>query len=131
MVVHMSNTATCHTEGCENTSESYSILCWCCAKVRARKMHAGTAARRDAAIGEIVVDGVRLPAMFYDDHADRGCPAGREISRNSRSVTVDLDAAAIDDLRSDARHYADGDDYDGGMRSAARSMLTALDRNGL
>jgi len=128
----MSNTATtCHTESCKNISESYSILCWDCAMIRARKMHAGSAARRDASTGEIVAVGVRLPAMFYDDHAGRGCPSGREISRNSRSVTVDLDATAIDDLRSDAQHYADGDDYEGGMRSAARSMLAALDRNTL
>jgi len=100
----MSNTATtCHTESCKNISESYSILCWDCAMIRARKMHAGSAARRDASTGEIVAVGVRLPAMFY----------------------------AIDDLRSDAQHYADGDDYEGGMRSAARSMLAALDRNTL
>jgi hypothetical protein len=115
------------------TNRTASMRCTTCNDAllaACAKLHGDTAAAADAAVGPIVGH-YRLPARFYDDHADRGCPAGRVTRRLARSVDVALDEAAIADLRSDAQHYADSDEYDAPMRSAARSMLAGLTRQGL
>ena len=55
---------------------------------------------------------VKLPTRFYDDHADRGLPAGDLVKRTKRYVVVELDAAAYGELISDAEHYADRSQFD-------------------
>jgi hypothetical protein len=77
-----------------------------------------------------------LPKTFWDDHYDRCADhAGErsEIRRNARTVEVELDAVALDDLASDAAYYAnkglDAIDRPRLVRSA-RATLRALQRVG-
>lgn len=110
----------------------YSAQCDECFRAAVKSLHQATADRKAAEMGVVVAPATRLPAMFWDDHDDRDLPAGMLLRRNARSVWVDLDQAAIDDLRSDAEHYVDPyGEYEPQLRSAARSMLNALDRAGL
>lgn len=89
-------------------------------------------ARADA--GEPAPTLYRLPPVFYDDHVARALPAGELVRRTSRHVFVELDAAAFDELVSDARYYADemGDaGFDGhGLVTSARATLRALEAAG-
>lgn len=72
-----------------------------------------------------------LPRVFWEDHYER-CAAhpGQRvvIKRTKRHVIVDLDAAALVDLRSDAWHYAhDGlDAAPAGLCISARFTLLAI-----
>ena len=77
---------------------------------------------------------VTIPARFYDDHVWRACLPGIEVKRTSRRVTVMLDAAAWDDLLSDAEHYSEAwqfeREYFGLCRSAAathKAMMAAAE----
>lgn len=72
-----------------------------------------------------------VPARFYDDHAGRDLPSGREVSRSGSKVTVDLDAEAYADLLADAAHYVSmGTAAFGpgmlGLVSSARATVRAL-----
>lgn len=72
---------------------------------------------------------VRLPARFYDDHDARDLPSGVVVKRLAREVDVQLDREALDDLRSDAEHYATEPEYrtyDPGLVASARSTLNRL-----
>ena len=76
---------------------------------------------------------VDIPQAFYDDHTDRGCgPTGRILKTLSKTYRIELDSAAFDDLRSDAKHYGHDcasdfwQDYRGLVLSA-RSTLKRLD----
>jgi hypothetical protein len=75
---------------------------------------------------------VELPPRFYDDHVSRELPAGTEIHRTARLVTVELSREDYAELRSDAEHYAGGrasgfDDPDlFGLVSSARATLRRL-----
>ena len=76
----------------------------------------------------IIVD---LPPVFYDDHVARELPAGRELKRTKRLVTVQLSLADFDELMNDAEHYAHADGpsgYDGetGLRASARATIKRL-----
>lgn len=53
-----------------------------------------------------------VPAKFYLDHRARDCGnTGVIIKQNKNTVTVSLDAIALDDLMSDADYYADIKQY--------------------
>jgi hypothetical protein len=70
-----------------------------------------------------------LPRIFWTDHFERCAehPGVRVVVKETANrVTVDLDAAALADFISDARHYAnDGVDPDG-IRHICRSARAAL-----
>lgn len=74
---------------------------------------------------------VKIPPAFYDDHVSRDLPAGTETHRTRKVVTVDLDAAELAELRSDAQHYADSaEEYwqdHRGLVISARATLRALE----
>lgn len=71
-----------------------------------------------------------LPRRFWSDHLERCADhAGvrRVLRETDRYVVVDLDRAAIADLRSDADLYRDGVDMAwSGLRSSAIATLAAL-----
>jgi hypothetical protein len=70
----------------------------------------------------------RLPPTFYDDHVARDLPAGVEVRRTKTHVFVELTDAEVDELLSDARHYATPGmfpDYPG-LVSSARATVKAL-----
>ena len=72
---------------------------------------------------------VRLPARFYEDHVARDLPSGVVVKRLAREVDVRLDREALDDLRSDAEHYATEPSYrtyDPGLVSSAKATLRRL-----
>lgn len=51
---------------------------------------------------------IDLPPRFYDDHRSRDCgESGVVVKETKRFVRVTLDTVAYDDLKSDARYYAD------------------------
>lgn len=75
-----------------------------------------------------------LPGLFWSDHFDR-CSSHAGVRRVHRassggSVVVDLDAAALADLRSDAEFYASPDGPDapglGRLIRSAEATLVAL-----
>lgn len=78
----------------------------------------------------------KVPAKFWDDHADR-CPCdgdpesamAREISRRGARVTIEGDASQIEVLRSDAAYYCHRwgpDECPPGLRHSAAATLKAL-----
>lgn len=73
----------------------------------------------------------RLPPAFYWDHVSRELPAGRVVKELARSVVVELDEEAFDDLLSDAEFYADsrngieGVEYLG-LRASAKATAKTL-----
>ena len=52
---------------------------------------------------------IKLPRKFYDDHAERDLSTPAAIRSNSKSVWVSIDDLNIDELISDAEHYANKD----------------------
>jgi hypothetical protein len=51
---------------------------------------------------------VRVPAAFFDDHESRDCePYCEPVKRAGRYVWLRLDDPGLEELLSDARHYAD------------------------
>lgn len=58
-----------------------------------------------------------LPRIFYDDHVERDCLPGEVVKMGIRLVTIRCDDKTLEDLYSDAKHYAsltagEGSDYD-------------------
>jgi hypothetical protein len=78
----------------------------------------------------------KLPRVFYFDHVSRDLPeqgATRVVSETKRDVTVSMDAAAYDDLLSDAEHYATPDQFGAeffGLVSSARATARRLREQG-
>lgn len=85
----------------------------------------------------------RLPPRFYADHDERGLPEqGRSVlvRATQASALVAMDAAAYDELRSDALYYAEemgrpetgfgGDARERGLIASARATVRALDKQG-
>ena len=72
---------------------------------------------------------VVVPPVFFDDWIDCDCNvdavewAAIDGGRKVRASVTDRDRA---DLLSRARHYAEGPDYDFGLRSSARATVRAL-----
>jgi hypothetical protein len=66
-----------------------------------------------------------LPAIFWRDHYDR-CSDHEGVrvivQDNGRRVIVELDDAALADLKSDAEYYSDGVDFCG-EKAAYRSLI--------
>ena len=74
---------------------------------------------------------VQLPPVFYEDHVDRVGgyePVGTVVRSTKRHVFVELDAAAYDELLSDARHYADTQQFPEflGLVTSAKATVRAL-----
>ena len=74
---------------------------------------------------------MKLPAKFYLDHRARDCGESGKIVRSTKNyIIVELDAAALDDLLSDADYYASlqGDDFheNKGVCLSARATVTAI-----
>ena len=72
-----------------------------------------------------------LPRVFWEDHFERCSehPGYRAVIKSTkRHVTVDLDAVALVDLQSDARHYGHGglDAAPAGLCISARFTLLAI-----
>jgi len=74
---------------------------------------------------------LKVPAIFWDDHFSRDLDfTSEEISRNKLTVTLKMTEETIDELWSDAYHYA----YDMGeweersVKSSAKSTLNSLRR---
>ena len=78
----------------------------------------------------------KVPAMFWDDHEERGPGDGdpdkamaREVSRAGRRVLIEGTAAQIECLRSDAKFYADPwgpDELPPGLKASAKATVKAL-----
>jgi len=75
---------------------------------------------------------VELPPVFWEDHANRGCPSGifREfVGKSKKTIRVVVDRAAFDDILSDARHYSSDYDRDFfGLASSARATVRRLEK---
>lgn len=70
----------------------------------------------------------RLPASFTLDAVSRGVCAGPIVHITRDAVWVDLFAAQVDELRSDAAYYADPDaGMPASYRTGARSTIAGLD----
>ncbi len=66
-----------------------------------------------------------LPGIFWRDHYDRCSDHDGErviIRDDGRRAVVELDDAALADLKSDAEYYADGVDFCG-EKAAYRSLI--------
>jgi len=79
-----------------------------------------------------MINTIKVPACFFDDHDVRELPTPRVISRNSRTVTVAANDLNLAELLNDAEHYADRDgptagdpDY-AGLRSSAQATVRAI-----
>ena len=76
-----------------------------------------------------------LAPTFYDDHVSRGLPAGVEIRRTQRGVTIMADLAVIREIRSDARHHVwngangafDSGEY-GSLVQSAKAVVRKIDK---
>lgn len=79
---------------------------------------------------------LKVPAAFWDDHADR-CPndgdpetaVAREVSRHGNRVLIEGTEAQIRNLRSDAEFYCDRwgpDECPAGLKRSAAATLAAL-----
>lgn len=77
---------------------------------------------------------VRVPSKFWDDHKSRDCsPSAIIVKSTKRATVVLLDEAALDDLTSDAKYYADENTADGdrmliAMAASARATLRAIEK---
>lgn len=72
---------------------------------------------------------VSIPKKFYDDHADRELPSPPVISETARHYRIDPAHPDLEELVSDAQHYAgDGTDAEQWIVAAARALLEALKR---
>lgn len=83
---------------------------------------------------DVILHQLWIPRRFYEDHVERDLPAGRVISQDRSRVLVVCDDEALDDLESDARHYADhavardlGPDY-AGLCTSARYAVQAIEK---
>jgi hypothetical protein len=72
---------------------------------------------------------IAVPAMFYDDHAQRGLPTPAEVDRKGRQVLILAEDPAVAELRDDAAYYADPfgpDMLPPGLRASAKRTVAAL-----
>jgi hypothetical protein len=73
---------------------------------------------------------LRLPKMFFQDHADRALPTPTVLRENARHVWVGLDDPDLPELLADAEHYAhpDGTDCEGlgGLVRSAKATVSAI-----
>jgi hypothetical protein len=74
---------------------------------------------------------LRIPRRFYEDHDERALPTPAVVKFTKTHIWIDADDAALDELRSDAEHYAHRygpDQCPPGLIPAARALLAALDK---
>ena len=90
----------------------------------------GCSAPAEACVCASETVAVVLTRRFYDDHVERDLPAGTVLAQNPRTVRVELDRAAYDELLDDARHYADPESGFGpefaGLVASARTTVGRL-----
>lgn len=76
---------------------------------------------------------IRIPAAFFRDHEDRECePFCEPVKRTRQHVWLRRDDPGLDELLSDARHYADewGPDAigdGGGLKRSAVATVKAIE----
>jgi len=72
---------------------------------------------------------VELPPVFWEDHANRGCPAGIFRGYRGKAIRVVVDRAAFNDILSDARHYSTDYDRDFfGLANSARATVRRMEK---
>lgn len=76
---------------------------------------------------------VALPPLFWEDHSDRFADnpefKWKEIKRTKHNVTIKMNEAAYNNLRSDADYYSNGKDGpDNIYPSLRRSAIATLKR---
>lgn len=74
---------------------------------------------------------IRIPKVFYDDHADRELPAPPVIRETNRHYFIDNEHPDIFELENDAAHYSDATTWGGGIElggfeRSARATLNAI-----
>jgi hypothetical protein len=71
---------------------------------------------------------VRVPQTFLTDHIERDLPSPEIIRETKAHYFIRSDDPEMEELLSDARHYADSSatDCHPGLRLAARALLKAL-----
>lgn len=69
-----------------------------------------------------------IPKTFLIDHMERDLPTPAILAEDYRHFAIDSADPAIDELRNDAEYYAspDGPDMAGGLKRAAKALLSAL-----
>lgn len=72
---------------------------------------------------------IRIPARFIDDHYDRGLPTPKDSSQSDRYALISVDDPALQELLSDAEHYAGAcgpDAAPAGVVGSARATVRAI-----
>jgi len=73
-----------------------------------------------------MMETIRIPKVFYDDHYERGLPAPPVVRETKRHYFIEtVGTPALRELMSDAELYARGG-YDWCYVGAARSLLKAI-----
>lgn len=75
---------------------------------------------------------LRLPGMFWTDHAERALPAGHLLKWHGQQAVVRCSDFELSEIRSDASHYAHphGPDADGlgSLIRSAKATVRAIDK---
>lgn len=72
---------------------------------------------------------IRIPARFYDDHADRALPTPTDIGKAKGYAVVRADDPALRELLNDAEYYASAYGPDAGppgVTMSARATVRAI-----
>ena len=73
----------------------------------------------------------KLPAKFWNDHAERGLPAGELSSESGNLVWIVATEDEIKEILSDAKFYSDPwgpDDLPPGLKASAARTVKAIER---
>ena len=73
---------------------------------------------------------IKVPRLFYEDHAGRAANEGdaRWITSDRNTVTLEADDAAVKALLKDAEWYADKRNHDTGWPALTRSAKATVQR---
>ncbi|MCA3225925.1 MAG: hypothetical protein ING52_10505 [Burkholderiales bacterium] len=71
---------------------------------------------------------IRVPRLFYEDHAGRAAGEGvaQWVKSDRNTVTLEADDAALAALEADAKWYADTRNHDTGWPALVRSARATL-----
>lgn len=77
-----------------------------------------------------MAEGIRIPKRFFVDHWERDLPTPKILKETSSHYYIDAKDEALDELISDAKHYADprATDAEQWLRNSASALLKALGR---
>jgi hypothetical protein len=75
---------------------------------------------------------VRIPKRFFVDHIERDLPSPEIVKETRSHYFISRDDENLDELISDAEHYADkhATDCEAWLRTAAAALLAALEGAG-